>query len=180
MTHACLVTLPALAEYVERHRGWRGIDQARQALALCDPMARNAWETRMRLVWQLDAGLPRPLSNPPLFDRFECLLGYPDLLDPEAGVVFEYDGAGHRRTRQHDKDNLREELFEDHGLVVARVSRANLADRPGLVARMRRTYARGMRRDRTSDAWTLEVPPSWGAYGCEGMIGPLLDELEGR
>ena len=167
MTHARLVTVPAMTDYVGAHGGWRGIDQARRALRLCDPMSRNGWETRMRMVWMLDAGLPRPRCNPPVFDRFEGLLGYPDLLDPEAAVVFEYDGAGHRGSRQHDADNRREETLEHHGLVVARVSRADLGDRRGLTDRMQRTRRRGLRRDRAHDAWTLEVPPSWGAYGAE-------------
>jgi hypothetical protein len=170
-----VVTRAALGDYVGRHRGWHGIEQARRAMALCDPMARNAWETRMRMVWLLDAVLP--VCNPPVFDMHGNLLGYPDLLDAEAGVVFEYDGAGHRRAHQHDRDNIREEVFEDHGLLVARVGRAHLEDRRALAARMTRKRARGLARDRRRDAWTMEIPSSWGAFGFEGQIGPLLDEL---
>jgi hypothetical protein len=178
MTHAELVTVAQMKEYAGAHPGWRGIQQARRALALCDPMARNAWETRMRLVWLLDAGLPAPLCNPPIFDHFEGLLGLPDLLDPVAGVVFEYDGAGHRRTGQHDRDNRREELFEEHGLVVARVGRADLDDRRALAERMRRTRRRGLRRDRRADAWTLDVPSTWGPYGVPAHeLHAFLEDL---
>ena len=49
----------------------------------------------MRLVWELDAGHPRPLCNVPLFDRHGRHLATPDLVDPGAGVVGEYDGAVH-------------------------------------------------------------------------------------
>jgi hypothetical protein len=164
MTHPGLVTVAEMEAYAAEHPRWRGIDQTRRALALCDPQSRNAWETRMRMVWLLDAGLPRPLCNPPVFDLFEGLLGYPDLFDPVAAVVFEYDGAGHRRAREHNRDNWREELFEEHGLIVARVARADLEDRRALADRMRRTRARGLRRDRHRDAWTLDIPPSWGPY----------------
>lgn len=174
MTHAELVKVAEMARYVEQHPRWRGVGQARRALVLCDPMARNAWETRMRMVWVLDAGLPTPLCNPPVFDLLDGLLGYPDLLDPEAGVVFEYDGAGHRRARQHDRDNRREELFEEHGFVVARVGRADLDDRRALAERMRRTRARGLRRDRRADAWTLEVPASWGSDGVPASVRRAL------
>jgi len=174
MTHAELVTVAEMERYVGRHPRWRGVGLARRALGLCEPMARNAWETRMRLVWLLDAGLPRPLCNLPIFDLLEGLLGFPDLLDPVAGVVFEYDGAGHRRADQHDRDNRREELFEEHGLVVARVSRADLDDRAALAARMRRTHARGLRRDRRADAWTLEVPTSWGSDGVPADVRRAL------
>jgi hypothetical protein len=178
MTLGRLVRLTRIREYAEAHAGWRGILQARRALDLCDPMSRNAWETRMRMVWLLDAGLPRPMCNPPLFDLHEGLLGYPDLFDPVAGVVFEYDGSGHRASAQHDRDNQREERFEDHGLVVARVSRANLADRETLADRMRRTRQRGVRRDRRNDRWTLEVPPSWGAFGVdEADLHAALEDL---
>ena len=38
---------------------------------------------------------PRPLCNVPVFDRFGQHIGTPDLLDPVAGVVGEYDGALH-------------------------------------------------------------------------------------
>jgi hypothetical protein len=178
MTHAGLTTVAQTQEYADAHAGWRGIGQARRALRLCDPMARNAWETRMRLVWLLDAGLPTPLCNPPIFDLLEGLLGYPDLLDPVAGVVFEYDGADHRRVRQHNRDNWREELFEEHGLVVARVGRADLDDRPALADRMRRTRLRGLRRDRRADAWTLDVPSSWGSDGVPAhVLHAMLEDI---
>lgn len=174
MSHAALVTLAEMKGYVDQHPRWRGVGRARRALGLADPMARNAWETRMRLVWLLDAGLPIPLCNPAVFDLLEGLLGYPDLLDPVAGVVFEYDGAGHRRAWQHARDNRREELFEEHGLVVARVSRADLDDRPALAARMQRTHARGLRRDRRADSWTLDVPSSWGSDGVPAHVRRAL------
>lgn len=174
MTHAELVGIEEMRSYLTAHAGWRGVEQARRALALCDPLARNGWETRLRMVWMLDAGLPRPLCNQPLFDRYENLLGYPDLLDPDAGVVFEYDGAGHRRIGQHDRDNNREELFEEHGLVVARVTRLGFEHRDALVRRMRRTRERGLRRDRRRDAWTLEIPASWGAYDAWEALAAAL------
>ncbi len=49
----------------------------------------------MRMIWVVDAGLPRPLCNMPIFDRHGRHIGTPDLLDPVAGVVGEYDGALH-------------------------------------------------------------------------------------
>ena len=174
MTHAELVSIEEMRSYVTAHAGWRGVEQARRALALCDPLARNGWETRLRMVWMLDAGLPRPMCNQPLFDRYENLLGYPDLLDADAGVVFEYDGAGHRRIGQHDRDNHREELFEEHGLVVARVTRLGFEHRDALVRRMRRTRERGLRRDRRRDAWTLEIPASWGAYDAREAFAAAI------
>ena len=55
----------------------------------------------MRLVWVMDAGLPTPLCNEPVFSLDGQLLGYPDLFDPEAGSVGEYDGADHKDGKRH-------------------------------------------------------------------------------
>ena len=99
----------------------------------------------MRLVWMLDAGLPRPLVNRPIFDLDGRLLGYPDNLDEEAGCVLEYDSDDHRDLEHHTADNDREEPFEDHGLVVCRVTRLNLRQpRHTLAQRMQLARARGL------------------------------------
>ena len=76
-------------------------------------------------VWVLDAGLPRPLCNHPVFDGSAATLGTPDLLDAEAGLVVEYDGRPPRaRPAQRDRD--REEAFRRLGLeyltIAARVT----------------------------------------------------------
>lgn len=143
-----------------------------------DPDARNGWETHLRIVWMLDGGLPRPRCHRPVFDLDGNLLGFPDLLDPEAGTVGEFDGGDHREPAQHGADNAREELFEDHGLVVTRATSLDFADRAGLAARMRRAHARGLRRDHKVDRWTLELPPEWGAAGAEDDLAELLDGVE--
>ena len=43
-------------------------------------------------------------------------IGTPDLLDPEAGVVGEYDGAAHLARRQRRRDREREDAFRPVGL----------------------------------------------------------------
>ena len=78
--------------------------------------SRSPQESRMRLIWILDAELPPPLCNRAVFDLDGRLLGYPDLFDPIAGVVGEYAGADHRDPDRHRADVVREELFRDHGL----------------------------------------------------------------
>ena len=127
------------------------------------------------MVWMLTAGLPRPLCNPPVFDLDGTLLGFPDLLDPEAGAVGEFDGKGHRELAQHGADNARKECLEDHGLVVTRAVSLKFADRPGLAERMRRARARGMQRDRRRDRWTLEAPPGWGGVDAVHELDARLD-----
>jgi hypothetical protein len=61
------------------------------------------------MFYLLRARLPQPLVNQPVFDLDGNFLGTPDLLDPEAGLVTEFDGIGHREREQHRDDNIREE-----------------------------------------------------------------------
>ena len=112
-------------------------------------------------MWTQDAALPRPLVNQPVFDRRGRLLGYPDLLDVEAGLVGEYDGEDHRRSLRHSSDVGREALLRRHGLEVTRATSWDLRDRDGLADRIReaRTRARFEAPDRR--AWTLTPPPDW-------------------
>ena len=98
--------------------------------------ARSPGETRLRLTYVLGLGAPTPLLNPRVHDRLGRFLGIPDLLDPEAGLVLEYDGEswqdagrpdGHLDPEQHREDNEREEWFERNGLLVLRATRSDLA-----------------------------------------------------
>ncbi|MDQ3307838.1 MAG: hypothetical protein M3499_05715, partial [Actinomycetota bacterium] len=157
-----LVIRAELQTYIAEHPGWRGIQQARDALALAEQGSRSPPETRLRLIWVLDAGLPPLLVNRAVFDLRGRLLGYPDALDVDSGTVLEYDGDDHRELLAHTQDNAREETFEDHGLIVSRATRLDMrGDRGRLVARMRAARARGLRRDRSLDRWTLQPPPGW-------------------
>jgi hypothetical protein len=155
-----ITSLSRIREYLGPHQAWTGIDQCRPAVALADEWSRSPQETRLRLVWQLDAGRPRPLANRPIFDENGRLLGYPDLLDPENQVVGEYDGDDHRAPLRHSADVDREALFRDHGLEVFRVTGHDL--RPGgrLVDRIHASYRRAREAPRRR-TWTLQPPPWW-------------------
>src|SRR3712207_878710 len=99
-------------------------------------------ETRLRLVWLLDARLPRPLVNQPVFSLDGVLLGYPDLLDKEAGLVVEYDGEDHRASTRHSHDVDREAGFREHGLEVTRVTGGDFRRTDALVQRLHRARRR--------------------------------------
>jgi hypothetical protein len=175
---ADLVGPAQLRAFVDLHVGWRGVRQVRRAVPLLDGMSRGPWETRMRMIWVLEAGLPRPLVNPPVFDLRGLLLGYPDLLDAEAATVFEYDGDEHRRVVQHAQDNRREELFEGHELVVGRVTKVDMPHPADVARRMTSARARGLRRDRSRDGWTLTTPPGWCAGSGRDAVRELLEEMD--
>ncbi len=158
-----ITSVTQMREYVDRHPAWTGVPLAREAVALADELSRSPQESRLRLVWQLDAVRPRPLVNPPLFDLRERLLGYPDLFDPVAGVVGEYDGEDHRDALRHSSDVDRESGFRDHGLEVFRVTGPDMRD-PQLVAqRIHAAYRRARYVDPARRTWTLARPSWWPA-----------------
>lgn len=93
-----------------------GAGRVRRGLLLASESSRSPTETRMRLVWELDAGFPAPLVNRAVLDGAGRLVGVADLLDVEAGVAGEYDGAVHRARARHRKDVARQERFRSVGL----------------------------------------------------------------
>jgi len=159
---AGLLTVAEMAAYVETRYAWEGVPRVRKSLAHAIDDSRSPQESRMRLVWVLDAGLPPPVCNQPLFNRRGQLLGYPDLFDSVAGVVGEYDGADHLRRDRRRGDIQREQLFRDHGLEYFTVVRGDLSDRDLVVRRMLRARARAKFLSAEECAWTLEPPAWWG------------------
>jgi hypothetical protein len=157
---ADLVSVEEQWDYVLEHPGWTGIPRARQAMGLVEENSWSPWETRCRLVWVLDAVLPPPLCNRPLFDLAGRHIGTPDFFDPEAGVVGEYDGAVHLSPGQRAKDLRREAVFRRHGLEFFTVIGTDMADRHMVAERMAESHARGLARRTSRRSWTL-TPPSW-------------------
>lgn len=158
MLRQTLVDLDEVGDYVAEHTGWRGVRRARRAVALADSRSRSRAESRFRVAWAVDAGMPLPEVNVPVYSSSHgTLLGIPDLLDIESGLVGEYDGAQHRTLEHHTADNAREEVLEQHGLAVVRVTSPDLAQfRRRTVHRLKQARERGLARDRRRDRWTLE------------------------
>ena len=154
-----IASVSQVREYVLLHPGWEGVDQAREALDLADEGSRSPRETDMRLVWEIDAGFPRPLVNRPVWDLHGNLLGYPDILDVEAGVVGEFDGAEHRRARRHSRDVAREEGFRRRNLEYFKITGPD--SREVVLDRMRSTRSRALWCAPADRLWTLEPPPGW-------------------
>jgi hypothetical protein len=163
MTSAAgLLTSDEFRDYVAARRSWTGVPRAREVAALTCDRSRSPQETRMRLVWVLDAGLPVPMLNCPLYDLDGRLLGVPDLFDPVAGVVGEYDGGDHRRPDRHRSDVARLQRFRDHGLECFVVVAGDLQDRELVRRRMLTTRERARFAPEGRRTWTL-VPPRVGA-----------------
>ena len=163
---AGLTKVASYARYIAPGRNaWTGIPFVRKALLLAIDDSRSPQETRMRLCWVLDAELPPPLCNRELFDLDGNLIGIPDLFDPVAGLVGEYDGADHKDGQRHRRDVAREERFRDHGLEYFEVVGGDLRDRGLMVARMLNARSRARFLPPESCSWTLTPPPWWPERG---------------
>jgi hypothetical protein len=159
MAAADLVSIRRMAEYAGAHRGWAGVQVVSKAVSLASEHSRSPNETRTRLIWVLDAGLPPPRVNQPVFDHAGRLLAVADLLDVETGVVGEYDGADHRAARAQTNDTAREDRLRRHGLEVFHVTGLDLAHPDRVVSRMH--AARRRARPTPERRWTITPPPWW-------------------
>jgi hypothetical protein len=154
-----LVSIEEFSDYLAAHRGWRGVVVGRAACALADENALSPRETGPRLTWILDGHWPTPLVNRPVFSRTGKHLGTPDLFDPEAGLVIEYDGQVHLDARQRRRDRDREECFRaaqlEYVTILGQDTEAETLRRLHQ-ARTRARFAPPEQR-----AWTLEQPHWW-------------------
>jgi len=128
-----------------RHR-WRGRPSALQVLDRVDGGSESPQESALRMLW-LDVGLARPLCNPVIRDRHGAFVARVDLLDPDLGVVGEYDGAHHADAARRGDDARRQQALEELGLVVVRATAVDLATEQASAAWQRR-LRRACRRQR--------------------------------
>ncbi len=157
---ARLISVELMSRYVARRKAWTGVPLVRTALGHATDRSRSPQESRMRLVWVLDAGLPEPLCNVPVFSRTGEFLAVPDLFDPVAGVVGEYDGAAHKSRERHRADVAREALLRRHGLEYFTVVGGDLGQRRLVVDRMLQTRSRARFDPPEARSWSL-TPPAW-------------------
>lgn len=161
MAAAGLVSRRQMHAYVAARTRWRRSSLVTKAMPFTSERSRSPNEPRMRLVWEVDARLPRPLVNAEIFTRSGRLVAVADLMDPVAGVVGEYDGAAHLRTRRRHRDMGREEALRRLKLEYFDVVRPDLDSRRELAERMRSTRGRAAFLSVQERPWTLEPPPGW-------------------
>lgn len=158
---AGLISIARMRAYVLTRDGWTGVPHVRAALDLADERSRSPNETRMRLIWMLDAGFPRPMVNTPVWDLKGRVIGIIDLLDFEAGVAGEFDGADHRAAARHSRDVFREEDCRRHGLEYFKVTGPDLHSVPLVVDRMASTRSRALWLPPSKRRWTIVPPRGW-------------------
>ena len=139
---AGLVSLPDLRQHLTQRSRTPGLTRARKAVGFVSARVRSPGETRLRLIWRLDAGLPEPLCNWPILDLDGRWLGAPDLWCPRLGIYAEYDGAGHRTREEQATDASRDTLFADMGLEGLRVVGTDIANVDRVVSRIRSAITR--------------------------------------
>ena len=156
-----LVSIEEQAQFFANQNGWTGIPLARKAIPHTDENSWSPQETITRRLWREHILGSRLLSNTPIFDLHGRHLGTPDLLDPEAGVVGEYDGSHHLHGKQRARDLGREELWRSLGLEsVTRVAEA-FEPRWRFLERLTAAYSRARQAEGRAQAWTIEPPPGW-------------------
>lgn len=156
-----LVSVEEAAVWMLGHPSYTGIEQGRQAVALADENVWSPMEPVMRLEWQ-DAGFPRPLANRPLFDRQTGRhIATPDLVDPDAGVVGEYNGGLHLEGQRRYADIQRDETYRSLGLEPVEMVAGDLSRRWEFRQRLTAAYARAGSRPAAGRRWTLELPHWW-------------------
>jgi hypothetical protein len=161
MAAADLVSISRMLRYLAGHVTWRRSRQVALALRFASELSRSPNETRMRLIWEVDAHLPRPLVNQDVFTHSGRLVGVADLLDPVAGVVGEFDGADHRTGRRQASDVAREEDFRRLGLEYLKVTGPDIPRRSLVARRMLSTRARARFLPEDQRRWTLQPPEDW-------------------
>lgn len=152
-----LASVDELTAIVGEQSSWTGVPNARKGLLLAGENAWSPAEVFLKQTWEVDGGFPRPLQNVPIFDLAGNHIGTPDLLDPDAGVIGEYDGRDHLRPEQRVKDVRRAARFADHHLESATMLGGDTIDH--FLVRLEAAYRRARRR-RTRRTWTTE-PPDW-------------------
>jgi hypothetical protein len=105
----------------KRYRGSRGVRRLKDVLPLVDGGAASPRETALRLLF-IDAGLPKPTTQVPIFDHDGRLLRTVDMGWEEFMVAAEYDGDQHRTDRpQYVKDLRVIPKLERLGWIILRV-----------------------------------------------------------
>jgi hypothetical protein len=143
LMHLGLLEPGELERLVDVRRGWVGVGEARKVADVIDAGSESPQESLLRLSW-LDCGLPRPSCNVVVRDVTGRFVARVDLIDPQAGVVGEYDGSWHAGAARRSDDARRQEELEGLGLTVLRATSTDMTvqGQRGFQSRLRAAYRR--------------------------------------
>jgi hypothetical protein len=171
--HRGLVQLTTLWAHVRDCRGWPGIRAARRAIEFADERSESPLESASR--FKLDGLVPAPQLQMSIYDLNGNFAGRADFLWPEFGVIGEADGLEKYdndldRTSLR-KEKLRQELFEQLGLVVVRWGSLDLAAIDRLVERLNKAYVRGAQQTGPRKWVALQQPPGFPPFSGVNRAG---------
>lgn len=174
-----VVTLPEVQSYASHPRPRHF---AAYAVERACPHCRSPKESEMLQVWQHELGFPRPGMNVQVLDLAGRRLAVVDLLDAEAGVYGEYNGAAHRSRERQRRDEERAERLREVGLegfvLVAGDSRKTWRDRMSAARRRAQWLPEEQRRWRAGavELGSAGSDPALPTAAEEELIARLLDE----
>lgn len=148
----------AFTGYVGSRASAKGSRFVEEALVLTVERSRSPMESRMRLIWVLDAKLPRPLCNWPVADGTGVRIGRPDLLCEEVAVVGEFDGHDHSGARRRSDDTDKDQAYRDAGLESFRIVGREIEDAALVVRRMHAAVRRAAEAQRPR-RWLIRDQP---------------------
>ena len=167
--HQRRVRLDQLQSWVKSNRKHHGIARLRRVITLADPAAESPMESRLRMLLVL-AGLPRPVCQVSIHDRWGRLAGRPDLYYEQHRLGIEYDGGTHRDAMVDD--NRRQNRLLNAGVRLLRFTGADVLGSPDAVLAQVRTMLAGPRVDAVSagrnGSQTPRKPVSAGSFGLRG------------
>lgn len=132
-------TIGTLTAAAEAARGLHGTPRTLAALRLARPRVRSPGETLLRLVLER-VGFPEPSLNHPVQDPDSEAYREIDLAWEDFGLGLEYDGDGHRTTKeQWRRDEVRRDELASRGWTLARANGDDLFRPLRILLRLRRT-----------------------------------------
>jgi hypothetical protein len=142
-----------------RMKGYRGIQLARDALAVASDRAESPKESELRFYW-LESGLPPPSVNAEVYDLRGRFMGRIDLLDEASGYGAEYNGHWHEMWDRPELDTRRMTGLRSLNLTMDEFTRMDVGgpDVAGINARFRAGHALALARDGRHDAFRVTAP----------------------
>lgn len=132
-------SLASLSAGMARARGRAGLPRMGAALEIARGNVRSPGETVIRLVLEA-VGFPRATPNLPVRDPLTGQAREIDLAWEGIGLGLEYDGEGHRLTKeQWREDEARRDELASYGWTLVRANGADLWRPLRLLLRLRRT-----------------------------------------
>ncbi|HEX5595781.1 MAG TPA: type IV toxin-antitoxin system AbiEi family antitoxin domain-containing protein [Micromonosporaceae bacterium] len=130
-----------LRQEVVRHRGLRGVCQARSLVPMADPRAECRQESQLRLVL-IDGGLPPPEPQIWVVDGDGVPIYRLDLGYRKRRVGLEYDGVSHLDRDRLRHDRARSNWLAANGWTMRHFTDRDLYRRPGHIVDVVRALLR--------------------------------------